>query len=204
MYVAIVIALLLALPLISIVAQIVLTDQSALHGAAYLALVAKWYVFWAVGARLSLAGLRQIIQPRYTAETILGLKGAESLFFVRELGFANVSMGSVGVVSLAAPSWLTPAATYSPPRCSLLAAALPDRDGYARGSRVKHDFGLALFQLAQHPRHLVLKREFSFAVIGAFAQDKGFDDRVEQVRGQFAVGDLDRFGDFFAGHRALR
>jgi hypothetical protein len=110
MYVPIVIALMLALPLISIVAQIILTDHGALHGAAYLAVVAKWYVFWAVGARLSLAGLRQIIQPRYTAETILGIKGDESLFFVRELGFANVAMGSVGIASLLVPSWVTPAA----------------------------------------------------------------------------------------------
>jgi hypothetical protein len=59
---------------------------------------------------LSLAGLRQIIQPRYTAETILGIKGDESLFFVRELGFANVAMGSVGTASLLVPSWVTPAA----------------------------------------------------------------------------------------------
>jgi hypothetical protein len=110
MYLSIVIAFMLALPLVSIVAQIVLTDHGALHGAAYLAIVAKWYVFWAVGARLSLAGLRQIIQPRYTAETILGLKGAEALFFVRELGFANVAMGSVGIGSLFAPSWVTPVA----------------------------------------------------------------------------------------------
>ena len=64
MYLFIVIALMLVLPLISIVAQILLTDHGALHGAAYLAVVAKWYVFWAVGARLSLAGLRQIVQPR--------------------------------------------------------------------------------------------------------------------------------------------
>jgi hypothetical protein len=110
MYVTMVIALMLALPLISIVAQIVLTDHGALHGAAYLAVVAKWYVFWAVGARLSLAGLRQIIQPRYTAETILGMKGAEALFFVRELGFANLAMGSVGLASQASPPWVTPAA----------------------------------------------------------------------------------------------
>jgi hypothetical protein len=110
MYLFIVIALMLALPLISIVAQIALTDQSALHGASTLLIVAKWYVFWAVGVRLSLAGLRQIIQPRYTAETILGFKGAEALFFVRELGFANVAMGSVGIASLLAPSWVTPAA----------------------------------------------------------------------------------------------
>src|SRR5271170_2098021 len=110
MYVPMVIALMLALPLISIVAQIILTDQGALHGASHLLIVAKWYVFWAVGMRLSLAGLRQILQPRYTAETILGFKGAEALFFVRELGFANAAMGSVGIASLFAPSWVTPAA----------------------------------------------------------------------------------------------
>ena len=110
MYLFIVIALMLALPLISIVAQILLTDHGAPQGAQYLVVVAKWYVFWAVGVRLSLAGLRQIIQPRYTAETILGFKGTEALFFVRELGFANVAMGSVAIASLFAPSWVTPAA----------------------------------------------------------------------------------------------
>jgi hypothetical protein len=110
MYVLIVIALMLALPLISIVAQIILTDHGALHSASNLVVVAKWYVFWAVGARLSLAGLRQIIQPRYTAETLLGFKGSDALFFVRELGFANVAMGSVAIASLFAPSWVTPAA----------------------------------------------------------------------------------------------
>lgn len=46
----------------------------------------------------------------YTAENILGLTGAESLFFVRELGFANVSMGSVGIATLVASSWVMPAA----------------------------------------------------------------------------------------------
>jgi hypothetical protein len=110
MYVLIVIALMLALPLISIVAQITLSIPGALHGAWYLAVVAKWYVFWAVGVRLSLAGLRQVVQPRYTAETILGFKGADALFFVRELGFANVAMGSVGIASLFAPLWVIPAA----------------------------------------------------------------------------------------------
>jgi hypothetical protein len=111
MYVALVIALMLVFPLISTVAQILSADHATLAAASILAVVAKWYVFWAVGVRLSLAGLRQIFQPRYTAETILGLKGAESLFFVRELGFANVSMGSIGLASLPAPSWLTAAAT---------------------------------------------------------------------------------------------
>ena len=110
MYVTMVIALMLVFPLISIVAQVILTDHGALGAASSLAVVAKWYVFWAVGVRLSLAGLRQIFQPRYTAETILGLKGADSLFVVRELGFANFSMGSVGLASQFAPAWVTAAA----------------------------------------------------------------------------------------------
>lgn len=110
MYVPMIIALMLVVPLISIAAQILLTDHSAQSAAGNLVIVAKWYVFWAVGVRLSLAGLRQIFQPRYTAETILGLKGAESLFFVRELGFANVSMGSIAVLSLVRPAWVPAAA----------------------------------------------------------------------------------------------
>ena len=109
MYVPMVIALMLVLPLISIAAQILLTDHGA-TAASNLFIVAKWYVFWAVGVRLSLAGLRQIFQPRYTAETILGLKGAESLFFVRELGFANVSMGSIAALSLIRAAWVPAAA----------------------------------------------------------------------------------------------
>jgi hypothetical protein len=104
MYLPMVVALMLVLPLISIVAQLMLADHSALAALSNLAIVAKWYVFWAVGVRLSLAGLRQIFQPRYTAETILGFTGAESLFFVRELGFANISMGSIGALSLLVPS----------------------------------------------------------------------------------------------------
>ncbi|MOA50332.1 hypothetical protein D3C78_1733370 [compost metagenome] len=64
------------------------------------ALVAKWFVFWSVGWRLLLAGFKQIVQPRYTANVILGLKTDEALILVRELGFANVAMGVLGVLSL--------------------------------------------------------------------------------------------------------
>ncbi len=75
-----------------------------------LLLVGKWYVFWAVGVRLLLAGLRQIIQPRYTAQTILGIQGEEVLLVVRELGFANVSLGVLGCISLLSAHWVVPAA----------------------------------------------------------------------------------------------
>jgi hypothetical protein len=33
-------------------------------------LLGRWFVFWAVGVRLLTAGIRQIAQPRFTAETI--------------------------------------------------------------------------------------------------------------------------------------
>jgi hypothetical protein len=110
MYVVIVIALMFLFPLVSIVAQIVLTDHGALTAAAALGIMAKWYVFWAVGVRLSLAGLRQIFQPRYTAQTILGLNGSDALILVRELGFANAAIGAAGLGTLFAPSWVPPLA----------------------------------------------------------------------------------------------
>jgi hypothetical protein len=62
------------------------------------------------GVRLLLAGLRQILQPRWSAETILGIEGEDVLVVVRELGFANVALGTVGVVSLLVPGWDRPAA----------------------------------------------------------------------------------------------
>jgi hypothetical protein len=109
MYAFIVFALLLVLPLISVGLELV-HAPGVLAASLIMPVMAKWYVFWAVGARLSLAGLRQIFQPRYTAENILGIKSADALFVVRELGFANLAMGSAGLGSLFAPSWLAPVA----------------------------------------------------------------------------------------------
>ncbi|MGA3157258.1 MAG: DUF6790 family protein [Steroidobacteraceae bacterium] len=81
------------------------------HGVLTAATTAKWFVFWAVGLRLLLAGLRQIIQPRYTAETILGIKDPDAMLVVRELGFANTAFGVIGVVSIATHTWILPTAT---------------------------------------------------------------------------------------------
>ena|SRR5579862_6100488 len=105
MYYAAVVILMFAFPLLSIRIE-------AVHGAAplSLALVGKWFAFWSVGVRLLLAGLRQVFQPMYTAREILGLEGSESLILVRELGFANLAIGSVGVLSLLVPSWRLAAA----------------------------------------------------------------------------------------------
>jgi len=75
-----------------------------------MSLVGKWFVFWGAGIRVFLAGLRQIFQPRFTAEQILGIRSENSLLFVRELGAANLGAGIVGIASLAKPSFVLPAA----------------------------------------------------------------------------------------------
>jgi hypothetical protein len=84
MYVPMVVALMAVIPLISVAIQIFSDSHAVLNAAAIIPIIAKWYVFWAVGVRLFLAGLRQMIQPRYTAETILGIKGDDALLLVRE------------------------------------------------------------------------------------------------------------------------
>lgn len=100
MYYTVVAMLMFVFPLASIAIEVV-----ALGGAVGPALVAKWFVFWSVGWRLLLAGIRQIIQPSYTAKEILGLVSDESSVLVRELGFGNVALGVTGLLSLALPAW---------------------------------------------------------------------------------------------------
>jgi uncharacterized membrane protein len=73
-------------------------------------LIGKWFVFWGVGVRLFLAGLRQIFQPAFTAATIFEITEIGAQAIVRELGFANVAMGTLGLASLAGGAWLAPSA----------------------------------------------------------------------------------------------
>jgi hypothetical protein len=110
MYVVMIAALMLVVPLIFVAGQLLFNQHGMLSAVTIIPIIAKWYVFWAVGVRLGLAGLRQILQPRYTAETILGIKSADSLLLVRELGIANSALGCVGFATLFAPSWVPPAA----------------------------------------------------------------------------------------------
>ena len=70
----------------------------------------KWFVFWAVGVRLFIAGVRQVAQPQFTAESIFEIKDRAAFALVRELGFANLSTGTLGLANLAVPAWVVPAA----------------------------------------------------------------------------------------------
>lgn len=66
-----------------------------------LELLGKWFIFWGVGVRLSIAGLIQVFNPSMTA-SILGLEES-TYIIIRELGFANVIFGLMGLLSLFYP-----------------------------------------------------------------------------------------------------
>lgn len=106
MYSATIILLLLVLPAVSVVAESAFSG----HSAGAITLIGKWFVFWSAGIRLFLAGVRQVMQPQFTAEEIFGIHDRGSFAIVRELGFANLSMGFLAMSSILRPSWVVPAA----------------------------------------------------------------------------------------------
>ena len=106
MYIFIVLMLMFVLPIVSI-----LVELFAFHSTlAILLLVGKWFVFWAIGVRLFTAGVRQAINPQFTAEKILGIKGSQQFIIVQELGFANIAMGTLGIITILNGDWVLPAA----------------------------------------------------------------------------------------------
>lgn len=68
-------------------------------------LFGKWFIFYAVGFRLLIAGVRQAINPAFTAAHIFRIKSTEAYPVVRELGYANFCFGLIGIISLFIPSW---------------------------------------------------------------------------------------------------
>lgn len=106
MYIAIVILLMVVCPALSVAIEV-----SASHRAVNLVfLVGKWFVFWAVGIRMLTAGIRQALQPQFTAGEIFGIRNPEAHGIVREVGFGNLAMGTLGICSLFRPAWIVPAA----------------------------------------------------------------------------------------------
>ena len=105
MYLASIILLMAVFPIASILIEAYLWGAPDL-----LFLIGKWFVFWGVGVRLALAGLKQISNPSFTAETIFGIKDPRALIVVQELGFANLSIGLLGLLSLRYPAWVMAAA----------------------------------------------------------------------------------------------
>ena len=106
MYIILVILTMFVFPFASILVEwFVLKSQAGI-----VPLVGSTFVFWAVGIRLGLAGLRQALNPKFTAKQILGVDDDGSLQIVQELGFANLSIGVIGIAPLFNGSWVIPAA----------------------------------------------------------------------------------------------
>ncbi len=104
MYLGVVLLTMLVLPAGSIAVELTQKD------APFWLLVGRWFVFWAVGVRLGIAGIRQISRPAFTAREIFDLSGHGAETLVIELGTANVGMGIIGIASLFVPSFVLPAA----------------------------------------------------------------------------------------------
>lgn len=108
MYVAIVVLTMFALPVGSVLVEHLLRPD-----APWLYLIGRWFVVWGVGARLGLAGLRQVAQPAFTARQIFHIEGDDALPIVRELGVANLAAGVVALASLAVSTFVLPAALWA-------------------------------------------------------------------------------------------
>jgi hypothetical protein len=89
------ILLMLILPLVSIVIEFIFFKNGNL-----MFLVGKWFIFWSIGIRLFTAGFKQATNPAFTLENIFDIQNKESQVVVRELGFANICMGFLGIISL--------------------------------------------------------------------------------------------------------
>ena len=95
MYLAAIVLLMGVLPIVSILIEFFVPHSS--HDLLFL--IGKWFVFWSVGIRLMLAGVRQIANPTFTADAIFGVKEKGALTIVQELGFGNLSIGLLSVAS---------------------------------------------------------------------------------------------------------
>lgn len=105
MYYISVVLLLLVLPAASVIFE---AFYSA--GADIMWLVGKWFVFWACGVRQFAAGLTQTLKPEFTAKSIFEIDTPAAHAIVREVGFGNLAMGTLGLSSLFEASWVVPAA----------------------------------------------------------------------------------------------
>jgi hypothetical protein len=103
-YAATVLLTTVGLPIASIAIELLVRPEAGL-----IAVAGKWFVFWGVGIRLFLAGISQVVRPSFTASNIFRIKDAAAEKIVGELGYANVSMGLAGMLSLLSQAWVAPA-----------------------------------------------------------------------------------------------
>lgn len=100
-----IIAFFYVLPLITICADIFIFKQTNIPK-----IILKWCIFYGIGLRLFTAGLKQALSPKFTAKTIFEVTDEKAFPIVRELGFANICSGLIGILSLFVVSFRLPIA----------------------------------------------------------------------------------------------
>jgi len=65
----------------------------------------KWFVFWGVGIRLFFKGIKLASTPQFTGLSLSSFKNRESYLLLLELGFANMALGSMGILSVINDQW---------------------------------------------------------------------------------------------------
>jgi len=98
--------LMVILPIVFTMVELHLTIPNK----ALVLILGKWLLFWGVGCRLFIAGIRQITKPSFTAQSIFNISGEECFVVIRELGMANICAGLTAIISLMVPQWQTAAA----------------------------------------------------------------------------------------------
>ena len=98
------VSLLCVLPFLSVIGEVIFEREAFTW-----MLVGKWFVFWTTGIRLFTAGISQSSNPAFTGR-IFKMKTQESYVVIRELGFANISLGVMGILSVINDHWRTLAA----------------------------------------------------------------------------------------------
>jgi hypothetical protein len=104
MYLPIVLLTMAVLPILSILIELAMGNAPD-----PVFLIGKWFVFWAVGARLFSGGINQILRPSFTSKGIFGTSDPGAERIVVEIGFGNVAIGLIALLSLFFPAWVAPA-----------------------------------------------------------------------------------------------
>jgi hypothetical protein len=65
----------------------------------------KWFIFWGVGIRLFFKGIRLASTPQITGLNLSSFKNRESYLLLLELGFANMALGAMGILSVINDQW---------------------------------------------------------------------------------------------------
>jgi hypothetical protein len=104
LYFIVVLLTTVGLPIASVAIELLVRPEFGLIAAA-----GKWFVFWGIGIRLLMAGTSQVLRPSFTASGIFRIKDPTAEKIVAELGYANISMGLAGALSLLSQAWIAPA-----------------------------------------------------------------------------------------------